>query len=166
MKRIGGGLENPKSSPAALRARLLASFAMLPACLPQSPEADWFPAVDYCEREREYVLYVDLPGLDSGAVRIGVGDGVLSISGRRNAPSAVGKFLRAERPRGRFQRLLPLPENVRPDQIQASFQHGTLTLLVPKDWDATPGAGETDFRDGRAKEHPNEHALTQNGMST
>jgi HSP20 family protein len=131
--------QNSKSSFDECRSQLLTSLAVLPACQRHDSEADWFPAVDLLEEQREYVLFVDLPGLESGAVKIAVEGGVLSISGSRKVPSAADKPLRIERPQGRFSRLLPLPDDVCRDKIQGSFQNGTLTLHMPKVPDAAQG---------------------------
>src|SRR5678816_2718997 len=47
--------------------------------------ADWAPAVDVTEDEKEFVVKAELPGLKREEVKVTVEDGVLSISGERKA---------------------------------------------------------------------------------
>ena len=71
-------------------------------------------------------------------------DTILKISGERRRESAedcqiqnvkVGdqvKYVRVERPAGRFMRKFNLPNHVNLDAISAACQQGVLTVLVPK----------------------------------
>ena len=47
-------------------------------------------------------------------------------------------YHRLERRHGEFQRVLPLPENVDEECIEASFRDGVLTIVVPKTEEARP----------------------------
>ena len=130
--------DTPKPSLNELRGQMPASFAVIPTCQRHEADADWFPAVDLFEEESQYVVYVDLPGLNSSTIKIEVDDEVLAVSGCRKVLSAGAKCLHAERPLGRFIRRIPLFENVCREEIQGSFQDGTLTLLLPKKSDLVP----------------------------
>jgi HSP20 family protein len=134
--------QEQRSNVEEYRRQLLASFTAIPACQRHDSEIDWFPAVDLLENHREYVLYADLPGLDSDTVKVAVENGVLSITGSRNTPSEGGDFRRIERPRGRFIRLIALPDDARPSEIQVAFHQGTLTVRVARG--STNGEGGKD----------------------
>jgi len=41
------------------------------------------PAVDVCEREKEYEITAELPGMDSSNVEVKLSDGVLTIKGEK-----------------------------------------------------------------------------------
>jgi HSP20 family protein len=41
-------------------------------------------------------------------------------------------WLRQERRVGKFQRAFTLPVQIDPDKVQATFEHGVLTLVLPK----------------------------------
>src|SRR5215213_3900140 len=50
--------------------------------------ADWIPAADVYEDEREYLLALDLPGINREGLDVSLDDGRLVIRGARAAPSA------------------------------------------------------------------------------
>jgi HSP20 family protein len=57
---------------------------------------------------------------------------VLTVSAERGfARSEEDEVVVAERPQGRFSRQLFLGESLDPDQIQANYEHGVLTLHIP-----------------------------------
>src|SRR5215210_1838779 len=47
--------------------------------------ADWIPAADVYEDEREYLLALDLPGINRDGLDVSLDDGRLRISGERAA---------------------------------------------------------------------------------
>src|SRR5919199_5814831 len=63
--------------------------------------ADWTPAADVVERENEFVILLDLPGIDREALDVSVSDGRLVVRGERAAEEGV-KRRRGGRPTGRF----------------------------------------------------------------
>jgi HSP20 family protein len=89
------------------------------------------PVLDVRETEEEYLVLVDLPGVNSDDVTIEVSDHVLSISGSR-APVETGQAQLSERPHGSFVRTLTLPQGVDDEKIAARYSDGVLELHVPK----------------------------------
>src|SRR5918911_498361 len=65
--------------------------------------ADWIPAADVYEDEREYLLALDLPGINRDGLDVSLDDGRLVIRGDRAAAEGL-HARRAERPQGRFVR--------------------------------------------------------------
>ncbi|MFP4155036.1 MAG: Hsp20/alpha crystallin family protein [Halothiobacillaceae bacterium] len=98
------------------------------------PRADWAPAVDIKEEESQYLLHMDIPGVDGKHIEITAEDGVLEIKGERNSEmkSAQEGYTRVERSHGRFLRRFTLPEGVDVEHIGARCEHGVLTLTLPK----------------------------------
>ena len=93
--------------------------------------ADWYPAADVYDRDGEYLIAVDLPGVDRSALEIDLHDSKLVIKGNRtiegNASSA------GHRPQGRFIRAFTIPtQGVAQEGIQAEYQNGVLEVRVPK----------------------------------
>jgi HSP20 family protein len=97
----------------------------------------WVPTLDVRETDEEYLVQVDLPGVKREDVTIELENQVLSISGTR-VPVEVGEAQRVERPYGSFVRTLTLPQGVDPDSIVADYEHGVLTLHVPRPAGAKP----------------------------
>jgi HSP20 family protein len=95
------------------------------------------PLVDVHETEEEYLVKVDLPGVNADDVTVEVNDNVLSISGSR-AADETGQAQLVERPYGSFVRTLTLPQGVDSDSIEAAYQDGVLELRIPKPVEQKP----------------------------
>ena len=93
--------------------------------------ADWIPAADVYEDEREYLLALDLPGIRREALDVSLDEGRLVIRGERAAAQGL-HTRRAERPQGRFVRTFSLPDAVDRASISADYKDGVLLLHLPK----------------------------------
>ncbi len=104
--------------------------------------AGWMPTVDIQEFDNRFQLYVDLPGVDPDGVDITLDNGVLTISGERNFPTAAeGERMvnhRTERGQGKFHRRFILPETVDADKVKATDRNGVLEISIPKQAKAQP----------------------------
>jgi len=109
--------------------------------------AVWFPSTDIIEEENQFVLKVDLPGVDTDNVKVNVEDGKLQISGKREMESkSDGKnYRRIERSYGSFHRSFTLPRTVKKDEIDAEFKNGQLTITIPKAEEVKPKEIEVKF---------------------
>ena len=102
--------------------------------------AMWTPLVDITADGKEYLIKVELPGMQREDVRLTMEAGTLSISGERKAePEEKGRiFHRVERAYGRFERSFELPEDATTENIKAEFQDGLLRVHVTKNEKAQP----------------------------
>ncbi|MDD3763623.1 MAG: Hsp20/alpha crystallin family protein [Nevskiales bacterium] len=102
--------------------------------------AQWAPAVDISEKEGEYLIKGELPGVKREDVDISVQNGVLTLSGERRfeKEDKDEKHHRIERSFGSFSRSFSLPENVDADQIKAEYTDGVVTVHLPKVAPAKP----------------------------
>jgi len=92
-------------------------------------------SVDVKELQDSYVFVADMPGLKSADIKVQVeNENVLTVSGERKREEAKDevKFLRLERPAGKFLRKFTLPSNAKLDAISATCTDGVLTITVPK----------------------------------
>jgi HSP20 family protein len=94
----------------------------------------WNPSVDIAERESEYVVRVELPGVSKDDVRITLEDTLLTIRGekKQEKESKEANYHRMERSYGSFQRSFTLPASVKADTIEAIYRDGILTVTLPK----------------------------------
>jgi HSP20 family protein len=92
--------------------------------------ADWTPASDIYESESEFLIAMDLPGIDREALEIDIDDNRLMVKGTRviDAP----KQHRTERPRGKFLRTFSVPGSVDQGKIGAEYKDGVLQIRLPK----------------------------------
>jgi HSP20 family protein len=110
---------------------------------PQTTAADsgaWLPPVDIHEEANQFVLHVDLPGVDPKAVEITTDHGVLSIRGRREETQRESHegYRRIERVTGEFQRRFSLPESADVQSIKAKVVNGVLEVFIPKQAQVQP----------------------------
>jgi HSP20 family protein len=92
------------------------------------------PRIDVSEDDREIRVCAELPGVADKDVDVTLQDDILTIRGERQAEQEDRQrsYHVMERSYGSFMRSLRLPFAVRPDQIQASFENGVLTVTIPK----------------------------------
>jgi len=91
---------------------------------------DWYPAADINEGEAEYIISIDLPGIDRNALEIALDSDRLAIRGTRNLEATSQH--RVERPRGRFIRTFGVPGSVDQSKISAEYKDGVLKVILPK----------------------------------
>jgi HSP20 family protein len=95
----------------------------------------WTPAADIKENDSELRVELELPGLKPEDVEITAENGVLSIRGEKQAERKEGNEDRmhvVERTYGSFFRSFQLPQGVDESKIEAEFEHGVLTVRIPK----------------------------------
>ena len=92
--------------------------------------ADWFPPADVEEHENEFVLIVDLPGIDRSKLGIEIEKDRLVVHGERQARQNDARH--SERPKGRFLRRFDVPSNVDQSAMAAEYKDGVLTVRMPK----------------------------------
>ena len=93
----------------------------------------WAPAVEVYQRNNEFVVRAELPGLKKDDVSIDVTDNDLTISGERRQEHETdrGGVYRSERTYGSFYRTIPLPDGAMADQAKATFTDGVLEVRMP-----------------------------------
>jgi HSP20 family protein len=103
------------------------------ASLP-STEYGWSPRVDVAEHDDDYVVSLDLPGMEKDQIDVKFEDGVLTVSGERKIErqEGTGNGRYVERFHGKFSRSVTLPKNIKASDIQANYQKGVLEITVPK----------------------------------
>jgi HSP20 family protein len=102
--------------------------------------ADWAPAMDVEETEKEYLIKADLPDVRREEVKVGIEDGILSVEGERKQEKEEKgrKFHRVERAYGRFVRRMSVPTDVDAAKVAAEFKDGVLKVHLPKSATAKP----------------------------
>ncbi len=102
--------------------------------------AVWTPLTDITEDKDNFVLRLDLPGVNKDEVKISYVDGMLNISGERKQEKETkdAKFHRMERAYGKYFRSFSLPSKINENKIDAEFKDGQLIITVPKAEEAKP----------------------------
>ena len=92
------------------------------------------PAVDIAEKDKEYEITAELPGMDESNIDVKFADGLLTIKGEKKEEKEEKHkdYYLSERRYGSFQRSFPVPESVDANKIEAKFVNGVLTVKLPK----------------------------------
>ena len=103
-------------------------------------EASWVPRVESYEKDGNYVIKTDLPGVDAKDVQVTVENGCLTIQGERKLDKEVKEkqIHRREMYYGSFQRTLAVPEGVESDHIKAKYHDGVLEITAPLEKKSLP----------------------------
>ena len=95
-----------------------------------------FMKTDIKEKGDKYFVDIDLPGYDKENIKIEINDGYLTVHASINKETEEhndgGKYLQKERYSGECSRSFYIGENVKQEDVKASFKNGTLTLSFPK----------------------------------
>ena len=107
---------------------------------PSGPNGPAALPLDVCETEDAFVVKASLPGIKPEDVQISVHGDTLTIRGESQAEEEKkGEHWHLrERRFGSFQRSLALAVPVDSDRANAHYEHGVLTLTLPKSESVKP----------------------------
>ena len=96
--------------------------------------ATWAPNVDVCERAKEIIIFVEMPGVDRADVQLSWNEGVLIISGlkRQQPQRGIATYLCVERAYGPFRREIAINIPVDKTKAQAELKDGLMRIYLPK----------------------------------
>jgi HSP20 family protein len=99
-----------------------------------------FPALNLYDTPDRFVLAAELPGMTPEELDLSITGDTLTLRGERRRPEGISdeSYRRQERVFGRWSRTITLPERVDSAQIQATVDHGVLTVILPKAEEAKP----------------------------
>ncbi len=105
---------------------------------PRSRRRTWAPNVDVYDCAEEFIVVVDLAGIDPEKVTVEVDQNDVTITGTRDLPAdrvmgcREGAPLQLEIPFGAFERRLRLPHPIDSSGSRASMDSGLLTIRFRK----------------------------------
>ncbi len=105
-----------------------------------SENGSWVPRVETYEKDGNYVIKTDLPGVEAKDVQVTVENGCLTIQGERKRDKEVKEkqIHRREMYYGSFQRTLAVPEGVKSDHLKAKYHDGVLEITAPLEKKSLP----------------------------
>ncbi len=90
-----------------------------------------FP-MDAYRRGEQFIVQLDLPGIEPSTIDLTVEQNVLTVRAeRRFEPQAGDEVVIAERPHGTYTRQVFLGDTLDSDNVQATYEQGVLTLTIP-----------------------------------
>lgn len=99
----------------------------------------WSPKIDMIDKGDACIITVELPGVEPNDVRISISNNIVTIQGERHTSADIQSagYHRRERSYGSFRRDVKLPDNLKTDNMEATFEKGELIITFPK----TEGVG-------------------------
>jgi HSP20 family protein len=94
----------------------------------------FMPSAELEDTPEALHLKLEIPGLEAKDLNIQVTEQSVSISGERKSETKTEEkgAVRSEFRYGKFERIIPLPVQVKNDAAQAEYKNGILTLDLPK----------------------------------
>lgn len=88
--------------------------------------------LDAFRRGDQFVINLDLPGVDPASIDLSVEKNVLTVRAERSwSPADGDEVLITERPQGSFTRQLFLGDNLDTDKVTANYDRGVLCVTIP-----------------------------------
>ncbi len=110
------------------------SYSQRGHAVPMEEDLNWHPATDVYETETEFVVQVDLAGMDPAGITLNTDGETLAIIGTRQNISPPGKkhFFKMEINVGPFARRIAIPVDVDPGSAGAVYRNGFLFVKFSK----------------------------------
>jgi len=93
------------------------------------------PDLDIQEDAKGYTVKMDVPGMEKDKISVEVNENSITISGERNVEKEESNdrgLYQMERSFGAFHRTIPLPGDVKTEEVMAQYDKGVLTIRLPK----------------------------------
>jgi len=105
---------------------------------PTSP-GGFAPSLDLAATESEFVVRVDLPGVDPGSLKVHLVGRELHLAGEKpGPPPGQRRYHQMERAYGPFLLEVTLPGQVAPQGSKAIFQNGVLEIRLAREVERPP----------------------------
>lgn len=97
-------------------------------------EMSFVPTMDMQETDNAYVLTAEMPGMDPKNVDISVRNGALELKGEKKEEKESDQSGTGwtERRYGAFHRQIPLDQDIKEEEVKATYKNGVLRIEVPK----------------------------------
>lgn len=97
-------------------------------------DGEWAPRVDLIEGKGEITVKAEIPGCEAKDIDVKLDGRTLRISGEKKQEKEEKEenFHRVERTYGNFCRMVNLPGEVNPEDIDATYKKGVLKLVFKK----------------------------------
>jgi HSP20 family protein len=100
--------------------------------LPELAQTLWSPQIEVVERNGQFIVRADLPGLNKEDVKVELTNDAITIKGERKLEEKEERegYYRSERSYGSFYRQIPLPQGAVAENATATFRDGVLEISM------------------------------------
>jgi len=94
--------------------------------------ASWSPRIEAFQKDNQFIVRAELPGLKKEDVRVNVAESCITIEGERRHEFEENRdgVFHTERSYGSFFREIPLPDGAIGDKAEATFKDGVLEVRL------------------------------------
>ena len=93
----------------------------------------WNPPTDVFETVDQFVVRLEIAGIEEDDVEVAIQDNLLSVSGVRYDSEVRKAFHQMEIPFGRFSVLVEIPSKIVVEEASAEHKNGFLIIHIPKE---------------------------------
>jgi HSP20 family protein len=99
-----------------------------------TPGKHFIPTADVFARNGDFVVRMDLPGMDPKDIHVKFEAEELLVTGERKFDKEVKQegYYRKESSFGTFERHISLPKGVKESEIKAEYDNGVLEISIPR----------------------------------
>ena len=90
------------------------------------------PKVSVEDKDNEYIVRFELPGLSKADVKVTFQDEKLYVTGEKKEESENAKYFKNERKFGTIARAIKFPSKIVAENIDATFENGILSVALQK----------------------------------
>lgn len=104
--------------------------------VPETSNEKHLMKTDIKENEKNFEVSVEMPGFDKNNIKMSLKNGYLTIEGhieKNNDEEDKKHYIRKERYSGSVERSYYVGEDVKEEDIKASFKNGILEISIPKE---------------------------------
>ena len=101
----------------------------------ESASEGLIPALDVVERDHEFIVRAEMPGVKKDEIEVSLENGVLTIGAETNSQSEEkdgDRVIRQERRYGKYVRSLRIGKDIDDKKVKAAYKDGILELTLPK----------------------------------
>lgn len=94
---------------------------------------EWTPTVNFYEKDGNYHLTAEVPGMKREDISVTVENGFVTVSGKKETSSEekTADYYLKETRTGSFSRTIRLPGDIEEGKVDATYRDGVLTVVLP-----------------------------------
>jgi HSP20 family protein len=92
------------------------------------------PRADIEESDNDYLVTVEVPGIDKKDLKLNLEENKLTIKGEKKQSKEIkeSNYICCERSYGGFERTFNLPTSIKANEISAEYKDGIIRIKLPK----------------------------------
>jgi HSP20 family protein len=92
-----------------------------------------YPPINIGSTPEQVDIYLFVAGVDTESLDLSIQQNLLTVAGERKLPVEEGaEYYRKERYDGAFRRVVTLPDDADPDQVEAGYLDGVLHISIKR----------------------------------